>query len=66
MRAWITIAILLGLINIAILYLMAREKQYQTELQLGWAIKEIAETKANYFGCIDECKSLKDSLRNAR
>lgn len=63
MKGWIAIAILLGLTNVAVLYLMAKEKQYQTELQLGWALKELAETKANYFECIDECGDLRDSLK---
>ena len=63
MKRWITLAIVLGLLNVAIIYLMAKENLHQTELQLVWKIKELSDTKIKYSKCIDDCRVLKNSLK---
>lgn len=61
-KGWIMLAVFLAVVNVAIIVLMAQEKQHVKDLKMGWLIKELAETKANYFECIDECGDLRDSL----
>lgn len=66
MKGWVTIAIVLGLINVAVIYLMAKEHLHQTELQLDWKIKELAESKVKYSKCLDECKILSKKFKTEK